>query len=454
MKNYVTTKFTFRFFTLLLAVFCVFGRGAPTAQAEIYIQRNGIGTTHTNTDTSHALRGIMFFNSNRTANINGSTDLSGNVWFTATEGTTYYVTTPLPLSNTCEDERVLFHYQYSIGSFATLADGTGETVNGLCQFELTAYTSLSNYDVVMISIINNNDNLNIAVTGDNSGSFSTYDYYQGTFEKHGTPKFTVSSYSITDPYVTINTPNNGKVVQDFTNWNISWGGLTNDMKQLGIHYSDDLSILEDCEEFPWGGGAGYTECINGSPRIWTDYGISTSITGSTTNINKDRPLTLGTTYYAQAVIQEEDSFGTNIVVSDIISFTIGIEGGDTGGITECSDFDIICYIKNGVTWLFVPSTQSLYNFKTLTLENTLPFSYIYDTGTLYEELFDQDPEDINISIPFLGHTFVLLSTDMLQAVAFQSLVRTILGAILIFSTALFVYRKIMGIHDAGHQTVK
>jgi len=253
--------------------------------------------------------------------------------------------------------------------------------------------------------------------------------------------------------VSINTPADNAVLMDFPDWNISWGSLGSDLKQLGIHYSDDATVLADCEEFPWGSGAGYTDCINGSPRIWTDYGVATTVASGSSNIPKARTLTLGTTYYAQAVVQEVNAYGTNVAVSDIISFQIGIPIGAEIDPADCGTFDIICYIQAGATWLFVPSATSINNFSNLTLENSFPFSYVYDMGELYNDLFDQSASDFDLTVNLMGSDFTIISTDMLEAISFQSLVRTIMGAIAMFFTGLFIYRKIIKIHDNNHQTV-
>jgi len=253
--------------------------------------------------------------------------------------------------------------------------------------------------------------------------------------------------------IIINTPNNGITLMDFQNWNITWAGLGTNLKQLGIHYSTDATLLADCEEFPYGATAGYSDCINVSPRIYTDYGIATTIANGTANITKNTTLVLGTTYYAQAVVQVTNSFGSNIAVSPIISFTIGIPPTDETDAGSCGSFDLICYIKAGAIWLFGISNESLERFDNLTLENSFPFSYLYDMGNLYDDAFNQSADDFSIEIPFGSGTLVLLSTDALEAISFQSLVRTIMGAICIFMTAMLLYRKVIKIHDANHKTV-
>jgi len=253
--------------------------------------------------------------------------------------------------------------------------------------------------------------------------------------------------------VIINSPTNNATLQDFQNWNITWAGLSTNMKQMGIHYSDDLSKLEECETFPYGASTGYTECYNDTTRIWTDYGAAYSAAGGTVNVPKSRTLTLGETYYAQAVVQVTDQMGINLAVSPIISFIIGVDNEEIVNAADCGTFDIICYIKAGGTWLFVPSDEALESFDNLTLENSLPFSYIYDLENLYDDAFNQSADDFSIDIDLMGDSFTLLSTAQLEAVPFQSLVRTIMGAIAMFITAMVIYRKIIKVHDPHHQTV-
>jgi len=119
----------------------------------------------------------------------------------------------------------------------------------------------------------------------------------------------------------------------------------------------------------------------------------------------------------------------------------------------CSTWDFGCYVKNVLIWFFGVSDTTLQQFGTLSLTNRFPFSYIADIGVLYGEAFNQSADTFAISIDFLGHTFNLISTTQLEAISFQPLVRTVMGAILMFFCALFIYRKVIKVHDSGHQTV-
>lgn len=124
---------------------------------------------------------------------------------------------------------------------------------------------------------------------------------------------------------------------------------------------------------------------------------------------------------------------------------------DTG---SCASLDIFCYIASSINWIFWPSPQSLANFSLLTLKYSFPFSYLYDLPVLYADAFDHAPVNINIGIDFgtFGH-IDLLTTAKLEAVPFQSTVRTVLGALMLFGTAMFIYKKVIRVHDSGHKTV-
>ena len=121
--------------------------------------------------------------------------------------------------------------------------------------------------------------------------------------------------------------------------------------------------------------------------------------------------------------------------------------------STCSGFDVGCYLENAIGWAFGISQETLNQFSSLTLKNSLPFSYIYDTGNLYTELFSGAPQNFDIAIAFGSFgNITLLSTDKLNAIPFHGMVRTVLGAMMIFMTAMFLYGKIIGIHDSTSQT--
>jgi len=147
--------------------------------------------------------------------------------------------------------------------------------------------------------------------------------------------------------------------------------------------------------------------------------------------------------------------------SNTVYFTTGDGGGLVTGATYyaiCPEgtianaFSIVCHAKNLLIWAFVPNPSVLNKFSTLTLRDSKPFSYVYDMGVLYDDVFNQTASDFDITIPFGSGDITLLSTDKLEAIPFQGLVRTILGALMMFGTAMLVYRRVIKIHDHGHKT--
>jgi len=73
-------------------------------------------------------------------------------------------------------------------------------------------------------------------------------------------------------------------------------------------------------------------------------------------------------------------------------------------------------------------------------------------GTLFGETFNQSADSFSLDIDLMGNSFTVLSTAQLEAIPFQSLVRTIMGAMAMFFTVMFIYRKIIKVHDANHHT--
>jgi len=166
-------------------------------------------------------------------------------------------------------------------------------------------------------------------------------------------------------------------------------------------------------------------------------------------------------YSFKAYFFDSTDLSVPFYYSPNLTFSTGTGGGLTPSGTPqytCNNSalfgDMICFLKNFATWLFLPSQTTLARFGTLTLENSFPFSYIYDMGVLYDDAFNQSASSFDITIPFGSGTITLLSTAKLNAVPFQGLVRTILGAIVLFFTAMFIYRKIIKVHDSSNtQTI-
>jgi len=192
----------------------------------------------------------------------------------------------------------------------------------------------------------------------------------------------------------------------------------------------------------------------------TNYDLTAediTITGSPQegSFNFDFIVATDSVYSFKAYFWNSTDSSIPYYYSNNITFSTGTGGGLTPSGTPqytCNNSalfgDMICFLKNFATWLFLPSQTTLARFGTLTLENSFPFSYIYDMGVLYDDAFNQSASSFDITIPFGSGTITLLSTAKLNAVPFQGLVRTILGAICLFFTAMFIYRKIIKVHDS------
>jgi len=118
---------------------------------------------------------------------------------------------------------------------------------------------------------------------------------------------------------------------------------------------------------------------------------------------------------------------------------------------DCSAIDIGCHLKNAVMWTLYPSNQSIENFKSLNenLKGRSPFIYGYETPELVNSLFNTSQTattTISVTVNNFG-TITFLSKEMLEAVPYASTVRTIISYIIWLGTVLFIYRKILKVHD-------
>jgi len=118
---------------------------------------------------------------------------------------------------------------------------------------------------------------------------------------------------------------------------------------------------------------------------------------------------------------------------------------------SCSTFDVFCYGKNLFLWFFSVSPNTLSNFSSLTLANSLPFSYVYDVGNLYDELFANGGSmAYTVTVPFLGSNLDLISPILISGVPYASTIKTLLGYLLYFMTAMTLYHLILRVHSQNH----
>jgi len=336
--------------------------------------------------------------------------------------------------------------------------------------------------------------------------------------------------------VEINYPADGSTVNEFQNFSVSYSGVSipTGQHEIYVYWSTDETLLDTCINDPFGSqyygmgfesSVGYTTCTNSVPRVRYDgngISFSSGITSYTGSVPKSASLVNGDTYYAIAVIRDDD--GYNVEKSSTVSFTMSggvpvvngsgtitntagdgtITGtgthflstlaiGDTitvGGqscvvqlivsdtelectpltsahttqsytqnseinlgldLDTCSGFDVACYLKNVVKWFFGVSPATLQNFSTLTLENSIPFSYIYDMGNVWNELFANGGSmSYSVSATTPIGTIDFISASAISAVPYASTIKTIIGYLLYFMTAMTLYHLLLRVHSGNH----
>lgn len=334
--------------------------------------------------------------------------------------------------------------------------------------------------------------------------------------------------------LTINTPVDGSTTNDFSAWSVSYSGIDVPVgyHQITVHWSDNETLLNTCVNDPlgslyggtWADSEGYSVCTNSVPKVVYDLNVisfTSGVSSYTGTVPKSKSLVDGKTYYAQAIITDNDGF--NVYKSDVISFTMSggvpvVAGsgtisntGGSGLITgtsthflntikvgdvitvvsdgqsckvlavvsdtelqctpltsshttqaytqnsepsqgidyeECSTFDVACGLKNVFKWLFSVSPATLNQFSNLSLATRSPFSYLYDVGTIFNELFANSGSmsyAVSASTP-IG-TINFISASAISAVPYASTIKTILGYMLYFFTAMTIYRLLLRVHN-------
>jgi len=117
---------------------------------------------------------------------------------------------------------------------------------------------------------------------------------------------------------------------------------------------------------------------------------------------------------------------------------------------ECASLDIFCYLQQGFAWAFIPDTESVEQFKTLSsaLETKFPFAYVYDIDEFREELFDSaDTGTTTITVTIMGSELTILSKELIDSVPFTPTIKLILGWLIIIGTIEYLYHKVRTIHD-------
>ncbi len=97
------------------------------------------------------------------------------------------------------------------------------------------------------------------------------------------------------------------------------------------------------------------------------------------------------------------------------------------------------------------STSTISFFSIGLLATKFPFSYVYEINTLWSSLFEQNPKPLSIVIPFGSVGFItLINSKMLSDLPFASLLKSFITMALWLGFALFVYRRLLTIHNREH----
>jgi len=117
----------------------------------------------------------------------------------------------------------------------------------------------------------------------------------------------------------------------------------------------------------------------------------------------------------------------------------------------CGITDIGGCLINALSFLFVPSSESLQTFSDLndSLENKFPFAYAYDFSNQIDNLYSGAlTATTTIAFDFNGYgDLTLLSADLLSDVPFSSLIKSILGYLLWLMFAVQMYRRTLTVFN-------
>lgn len=164
-------------------------------------------------------------------------------------------------------------------------------------------------------------------------------------------------------------------------------------------------------------------------------------------------------YTVQARLYDSSN-GTTTAWSNTISFALGTTTVATSTINtlpgspqplNCDSLDIGCHLKNALMWIFYPSDMTIDRFKSLSdnLKGRSPFIYAYQAPTLVNTLYTSSQTastTVSVNVNHFG-TITLLSEPMLQSIPFANTVKTVIGYALWLGTVLFIYHKIIKVHD-------
>lgn len=140
---------------------------------------------------------------------------------------------------------------------------------------------------------------------------------------------------------------------------------------------------------------------------------------------------------------------TEIVPGDTETVSCNPFINDISTVFLNPSFSFLGCVKSAFTWAFIPTEESMNQFSTLTLSNSEPFSYVYDIGNAYDELFSNTGSmeyAVSADTDALG-TINFISASQISAIPYSSTIKTILGYLLWFFTGMFIYRILLRVHD-------
>jgi hypothetical protein len=170
-----------------------------------------------------------------------------------------------------------------------------------------------------------------------------------------------------------------------------------------------------------------------------------------TGVSHTFTLTSDATYHLTFNINARNYAGVEVSVpmSGIYSDFSVVSDPVTSAYATCDITSLAGCFQNVFTYLFRPSNSSVSAFQSLTLQGKFPFSYVYDMGTVYNELFANTGSmsySVSVNTGALG-TISFISASQISAVPFASTIKTLLGYLLYFFTALTLYRMLLRTHD-------
>jgi len=272
------------------------------------------------------------------------------------------------------------------------------------------------------------------------------------------------------------TQNNPAYTTEFNQWfstGYAFYGAISDVKDITSWVSNGSGENLNLNSF------GLSYLTNGTNGGFIRFGVVTDVdeVAGTIPLNDDniigfssgdnansavRPI-LVVNYHLSGGNDQPNATNTPLATSSLVTPFTYLNSTTTASITGgCDTFDFGCYIINGLAYLFVPSSDSLSQFRALTLASSSPFSYAYDMQNIYNELFTTSTTSVlAFSLPFAFYgngssTITLISHDMITdednvvLVSVVTMVRNLLVILLWFGFIQFAYRQILQVHNKEH----